>query len=71
MKENRHPTDPHSTPGIATAEEGHVFLDGPNGVAITMTAQAAIATGQRLVEAGQEALRQQREDPSLGPGFPD
>lgn len=62
---DRHPTDPFSSPGAASAEEGHVFLDGPDGVAITMTAQAAITTGQRLIEAGEKALRQQREDPSL------
>ena len=63
MKQH-HPTEPLSTPGVASAEEGHVFLDGPDSVAITMTAEAAITTGQRLVEAGEEALRQQREAPS-------
>ncbi|MFD1104806.1 MULTISPECIES: hypothetical protein [Sphingobium] len=51
------PTDPFADPGIATAEDGHVILEGPGGIAITMTAEAAIATGQSLIEAGEQARK--------------
>jgi len=51
------PTDPLTDPGIATAEDGHVILEGPGGMAVTMTAEAAIATGQSLIEAGERARK--------------
>lgn len=34
------------------------MLDGPNGVAITMTAEAAAQTGRNLIAASQVADRQ-------------
>lgn len=49
-------TQPFSDAGVATVEDGHVVLDGPDGIAITLTAQAAVATGRSLVEAGEMAL---------------
>ncbi len=49
---------PHRSPGIATAEDGVVILDGPDGLAITMTPEAAALTGQSLVSAAEEAKRQ-------------
>jgi hypothetical protein len=52
-------TSPLADPGEASAEEGHVVLDGPDGVAITLTAEAAVITGERLIEAGKRALEQQ------------
>ncbi|MDE0879400.1 MAG: hypothetical protein OSB00_12175 [Sphingomonas bacterium] len=45
-------------PGVAAAEDGAVILDGPNGVAVAMTGEAAVETGRRLVAAGEEAMRQ-------------
>jgi hypothetical protein len=51
-------TQPFTTAGIASAEEGHVILDGPDGIAITLTADAAEATGQSLIEAAEAARRQ-------------
>lgn len=51
------PTDPFTDPGLATAEDGHVILEGPGGIAVTMTADAAIATGQSLIEAGEQARK--------------
>jgi len=45
-------------PGIATAEEGFVILDGPDGVAVTMTAAAAAKTGQSLLSAARVAEHQ-------------
>jgi len=47
-----------SVPGIATAESGAVILDGPGGVAITMTPEAAAQTGRNLIEAAEAAMQQ-------------
>ena len=51
-------TEPYDEPGEASAEDGHVVMDGPDGIAITLTADAAVTTGQRLIEAGETARRQ-------------
>ncbi|MBK6413062.1 hypothetical protein [Sphingopyxis sp.] len=50
---------PETEPGTATAEGGLVFLEGPDGVAATMTADAAARTGQRLIDAATVAATQQ------------
>ncbi|MCJ8157787.1 hypothetical protein MKI88_10280 [Sphingomonas sp. LaA6.9] len=42
---------PLTSPGIASAEGGLVVLDGPDGVAITMTPDAAARTGHSLITA--------------------
>ncbi|MGJ0239914.1 hypothetical protein ACQEPB_15525 [Novosphingobium fluoreni] len=49
-------TQPFSDAGVATVEDGHVVLDGPDGIPIILTAEAAVATGRSLVEAGEAAL---------------
>jgi hypothetical protein len=49
---------PESKPGIASAEDGMVMLDGPSGVAVTMTADAAERTGQNLIAAAKLAESQ-------------
>jgi hypothetical protein len=49
---------PQSEPGVATAEDGLVVLDGPNGVAVTMTPDAAARTGHSLISAAGIAERQ-------------
>lgn len=49
---------PQNEPGIASAEDGLVMLDGPDGVAITLTAAAAAQTGQSLIDAAKMAKRQ-------------
>lgn len=53
---------PRDDPGIATAEQGFVLLDGPNGTAMTMTPHAADVTGRNLIEAARAARRQRGED---------
>jgi hypothetical protein len=53
--------EPETEPGIATAEEGVVLLDGPDGIAMTLTADCAARTGQRLIEAAAAAERQKDE----------
>ncbi len=49
---------PQTEPGIATAEEGLVILDGPDGVAVTMTPEAAVGTGRSLISAAAAADQQ-------------
>lgn len=55
---------PESIPGIAEAENGLVTLDGPEGLAITFTPEAAAETGRRLIEAAALAANQPRDDRS-------
>ena len=53
---------PEDTPGIASAEQGLVLLDGPNGVAVAMTPDAAESTAQSLLAAAEEARTQHPGD---------
>jgi hypothetical protein len=53
------PPRPETEAGIATAEDGLVFLDGPDGIAVTLTAAAARETGQNLLGAAALAEAQQ------------
>lgn len=56
---------PLKKPGVASAENGLVMLDGPDGIAVTMTPDAATGTGQSLLSAADEARAQvptERED---------
>ncbi|MEZ5654962.1 MAG: hypothetical protein R3E04_03575 [Sphingobium sp.] len=57
MTRNFH-VEPFTEAGEASAEEGHVFLDGPDGVAITLTPEAARLTGERLIAASNAARRE-------------
>jgi len=45
-------------PSSVTAEEGEVQVDGPDGVAMSFTPEAAEETGRRLVEAASQARSQ-------------
>jgi hypothetical protein len=49
---------PLSDPPSVTASEGFVLLDHPAGLAITLTSDAAAATGQKLLDAAAEASGQ-------------
>ncbi|MBX3595143.1 MAG: hypothetical protein KF783_11765 [Sphingomonas sp.] len=49
---------PHTRAGSASAESGIVMLDGPNGIAIAMTPDAAEETARRLQTAAKEARQQ-------------
>lgn len=49
---------PEKEPGIASAEGGFVFLDGPDGIALTLTSDAAERTGQSLIDAATLAKTQ-------------
>jgi hypothetical protein len=46
---------PCEAPGQASAENGVVILDGPDGVAVTMTADAAEQTADSLRAAARQA----------------
>lgn len=48
---------PREDAGVATAIDGVVVLDGPDGVAVTMTADAATRTADSLHAAANEARR--------------
>ena len=50
---------PHDTPSEVTAEEGEVMVDGPDGVAVSMTPDAAAETSHRLLFGAAEARGQQ------------
>ena len=43
------------------AEEGHVTVDGPGGVVVTLTPDAALETSDRLRNAGMAANDQRSE----------
>ena len=51
----------HSEPSDVTAEQGIVIVEGPDGVAVTLTADAAEETGKRMIRAASEARAQQAE----------
>lgn len=64
----------HDTPSDVSAEDGEVHIDGPDGVAVSLTPEAAAETsdrllgcasqaqGQRLTDAGSRAEQQPRRD---------
>ena len=49
---------PHNIPTSATAEEGEVMLDGPDGLAVSFTADAAAKSAMAMAKAANEAGRQ-------------
>ena len=53
----------HSEPSNVVAEQGEVLVEGPNGVAVTLTPDAAEETGRRLLKAASEARLQPRPEP--------
>ena len=42
---------PYDVPGKASVEDGVVLLDGPDGVAVSMTPEAAAGTAESLLRA--------------------
>lgn len=59
--------EPRRDAGNATAEDGVVILDGPNGVAVTMTPEAAIRTAQSLYAAARLAQQHHGQDAAREP----
>jgi len=58
MTESLNTPQPETEPGVASAEDGLVILDGPDGIAVTMTPDAAQRTGSSLISAAQIAEQQ-------------
>lgn len=52
--------EPHDIATNATAEQGEVMLDGPNGIALSLTPAAARLSAERIRAAADKALDQQR-----------
>ena len=48
----------HADPSTVAAEAGEVLVDGPDGIAMALTPEAAEETGRRLVAAASEARSQ-------------
>jgi hypothetical protein len=48
----------YDEPSEVDAEQGDVTVDGPDGVAVSLTPDAAVETGHRLIEAGIEGTGQ-------------
>jgi hypothetical protein len=51
----------HSEPSTCSAEQGTVIVEGPDGVAVTLTPDAAEETGRRMIKAASEARLQPRD----------
>jgi hypothetical protein len=57
--------EPHTAEPQASqvvAEHGNVIIDGPDGVAVTMSPDAAEETARRLLAAVGEARRQEQAE---------
>lgn len=65
----------HDEPSDVAAEDGMVIVDGPNGVAVTLTPSAAVETSHRLLDGGLEAqgqcVRQKAAEQGEGDRQPD
>jgi hypothetical protein len=66
MNDSRAAHGPFAKPGHAVAEQGIVLLDGPDGIAVSMTADAAEDTGKSLMDAADAARKQTPPLPSRG-----
>ena len=51
----------YSEPTEIVAADGRVVLDGPDGVDLAMTPEAALETGGRLIDGAAKAAGQRRE----------
>lgn len=52
---------PHDQPSDVTAEAGEVLVDGPDGVALAFTPEAAEETSHRLRRGATDAHAQRRQ----------
>jgi hypothetical protein len=54
---------PHDIPTKATAEKGEVMLDGPDGLALSLTPSAASKSAEAMAKAADKAGKQSRRQP--------
>lgn len=61
---------PHDNPSDVDAEDGVVIIEGPEGLALSMTPEAAEETSQRLLFGAAKAKGQQvaKRRPPIGEG---
>jgi hypothetical protein len=52
---------PHNEPSDVIAEKGEVMMDGPDGLAVSFTPDAALETSERLLLGGLQAHGQRIE----------
>jgi hypothetical protein len=50
----------HDTPSEVEAAEGSVTVDGPGGIVVSLTPDAAAKTSERLLDASRAAIEQGR-----------
>ncbi len=55
------PKETYSKPTEVTSENGRVILDGPDGVDVAMTPEAALETGGRLIDQAAKAAGEEWE----------
>lgn len=58
------PVSAHDIPISASAEGGEILLDGPDGLATSLTPAAATQSAKHLTEAVESADRQRAEEQS-------
>lgn len=51
----------YSKPSEVTTDEGRVLVDGPDGVDVALTPEAALETGGRLMDEAAKAAGEPRE----------
>ena len=51
--------EPHDMPSDVDAEEGEVLVDGPGGIAVSLTPEGASETSDRLLFGAAKARGQQ------------
>lgn len=56
------PKPPYDEPSKVTAEQGEVHLDGPDGVAVAMTPEAAAETSDRLLHGAAQGAGQRQKN---------
>jgi hypothetical protein len=54
----------HDEPSEVQADEGEVLVDGPNGVSVSLTPEAALETSERLVDGAIKAKGQIASEPA-------
>ncbi len=60
------PLTAHARASQVAAENGSIIIDGPDGIAVTMSPDAAEETARRLMAAAEEARRQSDQARAVG-----